>query len=306
MMNAWEVLGGVYNFKVDRMSGEGDMEAYVQGLEVLADRGGVDGFFLDADPTIHNRVYELLEEFELPYVCMFNPITDGSGAALAPTLALDQYQSGYDSVAWLIEHYTDYWGDSVDTGEIGLINLDWSTSPPLHDRCVGATDAFTDGFPGNGNIFDGDGVTLGNINNEVGYNLTSQIVTAHTEVKYWMVDACVEDFAQGAARAAETLGRDESTFLITDVGSVMLAIDWDAGYEGSWISCYAISDYAYAGPAALGLIALVDGRATVETLWPERRAPGDKATVWIAESSIVTKDTYKEYLTSIDGKYGAL
>ncbi|MDR0813675.1 MAG: hypothetical protein LBO63_06710 [Oscillospiraceae bacterium] len=304
MMNAWKVLGNVYNFDVAESTGNGDAEAYVQNLEVMANQGNVDGFFMDCDPTIQNRVIELLDEFNLPFVCMFNPMYDSSGAAIAPTLALDQYQSGYDSLQWLIDNQKTYWPGDVDPATIGLLNLDWSTSPPLHDRCVGATDAFKKAFPGNTNIFDADGVTAGNINAEVGYNLTSQIVAAHTEIKYWFADACVEDFAQGAARYFETLTTQDN-ILLTDVGSVMLAIEWDSGYDGAWKACYAISDYAYAGPAALGLIALADGRATPATLWPERRAAGDKATIWIAESSIVTKDTYKEYLTGIDKKYGA-
>jgi ABC-type sugar transport system substrate-binding protein len=138
---------------------------------------------------------------------------------------------------------------------------------------------------------------------EEGYDLTAQTATAHTEVKYWLVSSCLENYAQGAARAAESLGRD-SDFLISDVGSVMLPMEWDSGYNGAWKTCYAISDYAYAAPAAMGLIALADGRATPETLWADRRAEGDKASIWIAESSMVTKDTYKDYFVSVDKKYG--
>lgn len=303
MMNSWKKMENRWNFDVEEMSGEGDSEAYVQGLEVVADRGDVDGFFIDCNPILANRVIELLDDFGIPYVCMFNPFVDDDGHAIAPALALDQYQAGYDSVDYYCQNYGMYWGDDFDVNsdKIGCLSLDWSTSQPLTDRCRGSEEAFLKTFP-NGKIVVADGVTAGHINAETGYDLTSQLMTANTDIEYWIVNACVEDYAQGAARFVETLPSQDN-ILITTVGSTILPGEWDSGYDGAFKSCYAIADMAYAGPAACGLIALVDGRATFDTLWAERRADGDKATIWIADSIIMTKDNYAGYMSSYDEIY---
>lgn len=300
MMNAWAKMKDQYNFTVEEVTGEGDSEAYVQNLEVVADCGDVDGFFIDCNPVIANRVIELLDEFKIPFVCMFNPMVNDDGAAIAPALALDQYQSGYDAVQYYCDNYKEYWGD-IGNAKVGLLNLDWSTSEPLHDRCVGATDAFLKTFP-DGKVVDGDGVTVGNINSECGYDLASQLMSSNSDVEYWIVIGCVEDYTQGCARYIETTTFEDKC-LLTTVGSTLLPTEWDSGYEGAWHSCYAIADMSYAGPAACGLIALVDGRATVETLWADRRADGDLATIWIADSMIMTHDNYAGFMQSVDAQY---
>jgi hypothetical protein len=48
---------------------------------------------------------------------------------------------------------------------------------------------------------------------------------------------------------------------------------------------------------------MADGRATMETLWQERRAPGDTATIWLVNSVFVTRDTYKDYLADVNAKF---
>lgn len=299
MMNSWALMKDQYNFTVTESTGEGDQEAFIQNLEVILAKG-IDGLFLDCDPTIHTRCLEIVEEFDIPFICMFNTMTNSDGAAIAPALALNQYQSGYDAIDYYCQNYKEWWGD-VDDSKVALLNLDWSTSPPLTQRCEGAADAFLNTFP-NGSVITSDGVTIGHINAETGYDMASQNMAAHPEIEYWMIIGCVEDYVQGAARYVETLPTQDNV-LITTVGSTLLPVEWDSGYEGAWKSCYAIADMAYAGPAACGLIALCDGRATVETLWADKRADGDFATVWIADSIIMTHDNYAGYMQSYNSKY---
>jgi hypothetical protein len=81
-------------------------------------------------------------------------------------------------------------------------------------------------------------------------------------------------------------------------------VEWDAGYEGCWVSSYAVYNYNYVVPALCGLIALVDGRATHETLWAEIRADGDKATAYVAGDQMITKDTYKTVQSDIEKAFG--
>jgi hypothetical protein len=56
------------------------------------------------------------------------------------------------------------------------------------------------------------------------------------------------------------------------------------GYQGSWVSASVISDYQYTIPAICGLIALMDGKATADTLWSSKRAAGDKVTFYISQT----------------------
>jgi hypothetical protein len=233
---------------------------------------------------------------------LYTAFFDDAGSCLTPTVGLDQYKSGYDSMQWLIDHYKDYWGD-VDASQIGLLDIDFSVSPDLQSRTTGIADSFKAAFPDNKNIFIVDGLSGGTVSTEVGMDLTSQTVTANTKVKYWLVGSCLENYSQGAARAAESLGREDE-FLITTVGSTILPTEWDTGYDGSWVTCYAMSQYAYCAPASLGLIAMVDGRADSESLWKEIRDPKDARTLFFADAGMVTKDDYKQFMADADAKFG--
>ena len=291
VISAWERMGKKYNFTLSQMCGENDAEAYVQGIEVACNRG-TDGLFIDCDPTISSRVYELLEELEVPYVCILQPLTDEDGHNLAPCVMLDQYRSGYDSVSWYGENYPEYWGE-IDETTVALLNINYSTNPALAERLVGSKAAFKEYFP-DGAVYEVDGVTVGAMDAEAGYNLTSQIMSAHPEVEHWIIFGCVEDYAQGAARYVETTPNPDSV-LITNSGSNLLPLEFESGYDGPWKVCYAVSEISYAGPAACGLIALVDGRATADTLWSDLRAEGDLATNYIADPIMVTIDNYATF-----------
>jgi ABC-type sugar transport system substrate-binding protein len=296
-------LGTVYNFNMTKMSGDESPETYMTNLQALIDRGDVDGFFIDTDPQFQDQLMETLNASGIPYMNMYTAFFDEAGASLTVGVGLDQYQSGFESMQWLIDHYKEFWGEDVDTSTIGLLDIDFSISPDLQARTEGIKDSFTQAFPDNDNIFIVDGLTGGTVSTEVGYDLTSQTVTANSKVKYWLVSSCLENYAQGAARAAEELGRDDE-FLISDVGSTILPSEWDTGYDGAWKTCYAMSDYAYSAPAALGLIAIADERATADTLWAEIRKEKDKRTIWEAESGMITKDDYKQFFAEADAKYG--
>jgi ABC-type sugar transport system substrate-binding protein len=305
MYDAFMAIAPVYNFELTRMSGDTDDETYVTNLETLIDRGDIDGFIIETTNSVQNAVLDLMNDCGIPYVNLFTEYFDAGGKVVTPTIGLPQRQTGYESLKYLTDHYKEYWGD-VDTGEIGLITIDFSVSTALNDRILGIEDAFREAFPGNENIFYNDSFAAGQsawFTLEGGYDPTAQTISSHPEVKYWMVSSCLENYSQGAARAADDLNRND-TMLISTVGHPMLEQEWDNGYDGAWKCAVAISNYAYATPEILGLTALCDGRATPETLWPEFKKEGDQCAVWYADYSIVTKDTYKAYLAEIDAKYG--
>lgn len=301
-MAAWERMGSKYNFKVSEMTSDRDGEAYVQGIEVAVNRG-VDGLIIDCDPTIANRVYELLEELEIPYVCLYNNFFDENNNNLAPAVMLDNYDAGDKSVGWCADHAGEFWGDNIDSSKVGLLNLGWTTSPTFVLRCEGAADTFLANFP-NGTVIEADGVTMGSLDTASGYDLTSQFMSANPNIEYWIIFGCLEAYAQGAARYVETLAPEvQEKIMICNSGSNLLPAEFASGYTGSWKVCYAVADIAYAGPAAVGLIALCDGRADQLTLWQEVRADGDIATKYVAPAVMVTIDNYADFKAEVEVLY---
>ena len=306
MWEAFNDVAGKYNVTLSRITGDTDDETYVTNLQATVDRGDVDAVIIETTNSVQNAVLDIMADCGIPYINLFTEYYDENGVVITPTVGLPQYQTGYDSLEYLCQNYTQYWGE-VDPSEVGLITIDFSISPALNDRILGIEACFRDYFPGNENIFYNDSFAAGQsawFTLEGGYDPTAQTVSAHPEIKYWFVSSCLENYSQGAARAADDLGLND-TMLISTVGSPMLTEEWGNGYDGAWKCCIAISNYAYATPTLLGLIALCDGRATADTIWPQYfMNEGDQCAIWQADYALVTKDTYQDYLSSVDAKYG--
>lgn len=292
MIDCYKRLGELYNFELGEMCGNSNAEAYIQGIELEVNKGA-DGLFVDADPVIHARVYELLNELEIPYVSLFNPMADESGKIVGPSVGIRQNDAGRDAIQWYADRYKDYWGE-IDMSKLCMLVLNFSTSPAFQQRADGAYERFAECFPGAATL-EADGVTSGKLNSEAGYNLTSQVISAHPEYDYWIVFAVVEDYAQGATRYAETTAHPEN-ILITNSGSNILPLEFESGYDGtSWKVAYAVSDISYAGPSVTGLLAICDGRATEETVWSSWKTEGNDAALYIGEPIMVTKENWSNF-----------
>lgn len=309
MLEAYQSLQDKYNFEIEYVQCDGDSDTYVQNLQTLVDRGDVDGLIVEAQSYMSDALLPILQESGIPWINQFTEFYDSEGNLACPVVIVPQYETGYNSVQWLCDHYPEYWGEDINPEEVGLINFDFSTSQPLADRTKGSTDAFIDaGFPED-NVFVVDTYALGEqywMTMDGGYQPTTTTVSSNPDIKYWMVAACVEYYSQGAARAAEDLNLNDS-MLITDVGSPYFEEEVESGYEGAWVCCVCINNYAYATPIILGLRAICDGRATEESLWPNLHnyfTDNDKYGTWRADYKIVTANDYKEYEDSIEAIYG--
>lgn len=287
------------NFTVDDFSANENLDMFIQNLETASTQG-YDGFVIQTYPDIHDRTYEVATDIGIPFIYTVNAFRDESGANMVPTIILDQHKNGVTQAQWFYDHYKEYWPD-VDASEIVLLTLEYTTNPDLALRSQGVKDKFAELFPGNEIIV--DDLAGQKIDAQPAYDRASAIISAKPEVKYWFIAGTVENFGQGAARAAETLGKENNILIVTS-GANVIPIEWDAGYEGSWVASYAVFNYNYIVPALCGLIALVDGRATHETLWAEVRASGDKATAYFAGDQMITKDTYKTVQSDIEKAFG--
>jgi ABC-type sugar transport system substrate-binding protein len=288
------------NYKTTAYCANSDIDALIQNIQIFADQK-VDGFIIVIDPTAKVRIKEVLDETKIPYIAMLNSVRDDKGSAIVPCVGLEGKEAGAKTLKWLYDNYKTYWGN-IDPSKIGLLNFNFSPNVDFNDRHNGALAEFKKLLPNNTKIFDADGVS-GKLDEQTGYDLASAIFAAHPEVEYWFVTACIELYSQGAARAVEALNMSKKV-LITDVGSDVLPAEWNNGYQGSWVSCLGISDYQYTIPAICGLVALMDGKATADTLWSSKRAAGDKVTFYNIANEMVTKETYKAFFSKVKQEAG--
>ena len=301
MTKAMEQLSEQLNFTISTTTGELDADKYITNIETMAARG-VDGFVAEIDPAVSDRLNEVYQELGIPYITIFSAVRDENGSAIAPCVLLDGYATGATTVQWLYDNYQTYWGD-IDTSKIALLNFTFSTLEDLQLRADGALDKFNELLPDNTMIFTADAASNSSADAEAAYNATAPIFSSNPDVEYWWVACSIETFAQGTARAVESLDMEDRV-LIVDVGSDELCAEWDNGYDGSWVSCLAISNYIYATPALCGLIAMIDGKADFDSLWSSKRAAGDQATLYYVDYDMVTKDTYQEYFQNINDELG--
>ncbi len=301
MTECFNVYSDELNCTVTPSTTESDMDMFVQNIELYAGQGNVDGIIVIIDPPTADRITEVLDESGIPYIAWCNSVRDENGVEYVPSVGLDQYSAAQTTVQWLYDNYSNYWGD-IDTSKIALMNINASISADLNDRAVGAEDKFNELIPDNAGVFNVDMVA--DFTQEGAYNQASATFSGNPDIEYWFVTNVVEMYSQGAARAVEAMQK-EDTVLITDVGSDILCSEWETNYDGPWVSCLAISNYLYAAPTICGLIALIDGTATWDTLWTDMRAEGDTYTFYGAASQMITKDTYKDYFNTYADMAGA-
>jgi ABC-type sugar transport system substrate-binding protein len=290
----------ILNFTTIAYCSNGDLDAMLQNIEIFADQG-VDGFIINIDAATSARIKEVLDTTGVPYIAMLNSVRDDNGSAIVPVVGLEGFEGGEKVVQWLFDNYSNYWGD-IDPSRIGLLNYTFSPNIDFVDRHDGGLARFQQLIPNNAGVFSVDGVS-GGLNEQAGFDLAAATLAANPEVEYWFISACLELYAQGATRAVESLGMEDRV-LITTIASDILTAAWDAGYEGAWVSCLAISNYQWTVPAICGLISLINGTSTWETLWAYRRLPTDRYTFFAVELEIVTKDTYRAFFERIRNEAG--
>ncbi len=297
----FRVYGEQLNCNITPSTSEGDYDKFIQNIEVFAAQGETDGLIVVIDADTAVRIKEVLDESGMTYIAWCNSVRDENGSEIVPCVGLGQYDSGATTVQWLHDNYSTYWGD-IDASKIALMNTNASSNFDLNDRALAAEDKFLELFPDNAGIFNID--LINDFTQDAAYNQAAATFSANPDIEYWFVTNTVEMYSQGVARAVESLQIDDKV-LITDVGMDILCSEWESGYDGSWVSCLAMSNYLYAAPAICGLVALLDGTATWDTLWTDRRDPGDLYTFYGVDSTMITKDTYKEYFNSYAELAGA-
>ena len=292
-----ENWGTILNYEISIFNANQDYDAYLNEMMVQAGTGA-DGFICGMDISLMPRVYELCEELGVAYVGGPTAFTNDDGHIIAPSVNQDEYGNGAMTMQWLADNYTNYWTEPVDTSKLGLIIIDFSAVDGIHARLPGANDVFVAAFPEAAeNIYICDLLSHpSGFSNIAATDLTAATITAHSDIENWFVVALVDDWAVGATRAVESLGKTDCVLVASDQADAFIA-EMDTGYEGSvYVGACAISTAELSGNMAACVVALLEGRVTPETIWPEWVRDGDEYACIDLPGTMITRDTYQQWL----------
>ncbi len=297
--NGFVQFSKYFNYEIEQSYSDNDNDKFITLMETYALQGK-NGFILNPDNNVFDRIKEVADELEIPYIFILTPYKDEDGHNLVPCVGEDDYTDGSNVMNWLLDNYQDRLGD-INMDDVGVMAIGWSVVKPFAVRAQAAEDVWNERFPGREDQFYFiDTAAQDNpVTQEAAYNEVAAFVSAHPEIKYWIIPSGAGLFANGAARALESLNVDQNC-IICSIGIEELINEWNAGYDGCWAACLSIKPNIYSMPMLAGLLAMADGRATPETLWQEVRAEGDKATYYIMDTTVITRDTYKQYGEACD------
>ncbi len=305
----YDMYGQAYGEWADRMNCEyayytsnNDSDLFMTTLVTYIEQG-VDGFILDPDTYIFQRAIEVMEEAGTSWMTTYTKPLDEYGFLMHPFVCTDNRKFGEDMALWAIDYAKKTWPEAEES-KIGMISMDFSVSPEIHDRTIGAEDVWNNIFAGyQSNFFIADGGVTYGLDMDSGTTLVLEIITDNPHITYWLITAFYDDFAMGAVQAAEMAGL-EDTVVVVDVGGATLINQWDSGIDSCWKASIYNNENIYVEPVFCGLYAMMSGMATPETLWPDCKSPGSEYAVVAPASIVMTKDNYREYLEWTDASTG--
>jgi hypothetical protein len=255
---------------------------------------------LDPDTTVYTRIQEVLKDNNVSWMPVLAQPFDNQGELCHPNVGFNNYQFGVDMADYVIDYAKKNWPDAKPE-EMGMMYVGFSVVPQLVERETGAKDTWNKAYPALAkNYYFCDGVT-GKLDADTSYNLASTTMAANPSIKYWLICAFFDDYADGAARAAEAAGKQDKTIISTCGGSALIS-HWDNGDDSCWKSAIYTDQRVYAEPIFCGLYALMSGQATPETLWPEwiNQSKGEKYASLMLPTFMLLKDNYQAYLMFVD------
>ncbi len=298
-IEAYGRWGEKLNYKLTDFSANDNNDTYISMLETLAAQD-YDGFFLDFPTELRDRALEVCDEYDLIWFPGLSMVMDDDGNLLHPSLTIDNYGFGSDMAKWLLKTAEQEWGD-FDVSTLGFMSIDFSVIADIHVRERGAYDKLAELLPdvAENRYFVADGSTVNSFSAETGYNLAGAILAAHPEIEHWLIASTMDDFAAGAARAVEAAQKDDVT-LITATGGTTLVAEWDAGAQSCWKSAVYYEALLASSTICAGLVSMIDGETTSETLWPNWINNGQTYAKLIAPCYLLTHDNYTEFFEWVD------
>ena len=194
-------------------------------------------------------------------------------------MGINAYAIGQVNGEWLANYAKE--NDLVGKDEVGLLLLTMDTVSSCVPRAEGEYDKFTELLPefDTSKIFkaDYDGTT------DKGNTAAAAVITAHPEIKTWLVTGANEEGCIGACRALESAGLDKDACVV-GLGAYMAKDEWNnKGAEGTCMKAAAYFPATAVGEGSVEvLLDLINGE--------------DVAMETAVDAVVVTPEDYKEVM----------
>lgn len=300
----YDMLSDAFKAWADKLNVEfnsftaSDDDQFLATVQSYCDQS-YDGLILDPTPAAYPAAAELLSRNNMPWMSGMAPAYDENMKLLHPAVGYDDHALGYDMYTWCIDYAKSTWPDATpeNTGGIFIGYADLQL-PEL--RRTGAYDAWLGNGYKEGSFFFLDGAA-GDMTAQTAYNLAAPVMDANSKLKYWIGCGFFDDYSVGIARAAADAGKAGTAVCSTAGGTALISL-WDAGGTGALKSAVCIEPRLYTEPIFCGLYAMITGRVTPASLWPEwiDRSAGQTYADLRLPAVTITQDNYKDYLAFVD------
>lgn len=272
---AVEALGGEFIYVDAKMS----PEEYLKAIDNAVANKASGIVTCIPDQTMSQAAVDKAKEAGIPIVAADDALQDAAGNKLAPWVGINAYVIGEANGEWLANYANE--NNLASDPEVGMLLMTMDTVSSCVPRAEGEYDKFTELCPDfdTAKIFkaDYDGTT------DKGNTAATAVITAHPEIKKWLVTGANEEGCIGAARALESAGLDADACVV-GLGAYMAKDEWNnKGADGTCVkaSAYFSADSVGAGSVAV-LMDLIAGKEPVmETA---------------VDAIVVTPETYKEVM----------
>ena len=251
-------------------------EEYLKALDNAIANGASGVVTCTPDQTMSQAVVDKMSEAGIPIVAADDAL-EANGEKLVPWVGINAYKIGATNGEWMANYAIE--NNLVDDPEVGLLLMTIDTVSGCVPRVDGEYDKFTELCPefDTAKIFraDNDGTT------DKGNTAAAAVITAHPEIKKWLVTGANEESCIGAARALESAGLDADACVV-GLGGYM-AKDEFKKEGGSCVKAatYFSSDAVGAGSVEVLLDLIAGNEVEMETA---------------VDAVIVTPENYEEVM----------
>jgi len=229
------------------------------------------------DQTMSQAVIDKLKEANIPVVAADDALQDADGNKLAPWVGINAYVIGAANGEWLASYAKD--NSLVTDPEVGVLLMTMDTVSSCVPRAEGEYDKFTELCPefDKNKIFraDYDGTS------DKGNTAATAIITAHPEIKKWLVTGANDEGCVGATRALESAGLDKDACVV-GLGAYMAKDEFKKeGGSAMKAAAYFSADLVGTGSVQVLLNMIEGSDVTMETA---------------VDAIVVTSDNYKEVM----------
>ncbi|WP_333651897.1 arabinose ABC transporter substrate-binding protein [Lacrimispora sp.] len=231
------------------------------------------------DQTMSQAVVDKCKEAGIPIVAADDALQTDAGDKIAPWVGINAYVIGEANGQWLADYANE--NNLAEDPECGLLIMTMDTVSSCVPRAEGEYDKFTEVSPGfaKERIFkaDYDGTT------EKGNVAATSVITAHPEIKKWLITGANEEGTIGAVRALESAGLDKDGCVV-GLGGYLAKDEWNnKGADGTSMkaAAYFSSDSVGAGSVKVLYDVIAGKEVPMETA---------------VDAVIVTPENYKEVM----------